>query len=41
VPPGHWRNALTGEAVGGGRALVADLLKRFPVALLERSEDAP
>lgn len=33
---GQWQNELTGEQVAGGRVLVADLLKRFPVALLSR-----
>jgi (1->4)-alpha-D-glucan 1-alpha-D-glucosylmutase len=33
LPPGEWRDVLTGAAVTGGA--VADLL-RFPVALLER-----
>jgi (1->4)-alpha-D-glucan 1-alpha-D-glucosylmutase len=37
LPPGRWRNALTGDALDGGEARVADLLARFPVALLERA----
>jgi (1->4)-alpha-D-glucan 1-alpha-D-glucosylmutase len=36
LPSGRWHNELTGEAVEGGRRLVADLLARFPVALLSR-----
>lgn len=36
LPIGQWRNELTGETVGGGKILVDDLLKRFPVALLWR-----
>ena len=33
LPPGRWRNQLTGESVSG-RVGVAELLARFPVALL-------
>ncbi|MDQ3492679.1 MAG: malto-oligosyltrehalose synthase [Chloroflexota bacterium] len=36
VPPDDWRNALTGEEWQGGRLPLADLLARFPVALLVR-----
>jgi len=36
LPDGRWRNELTGEPIGGGRALIADLLKQFPVCLLSR-----
>jgi (1->4)-alpha-D-glucan 1-alpha-D-glucosylmutase len=36
LPPGRWRNELTGEDVDGGSRSVADLLARFPVALLAR-----
>jgi len=36
LPPGCWRNELTEEDVEGGRRPVADLLARFPVALLVR-----
>jgi len=36
LPPGRWRNELTEEDVEGGRRPVADLLARFPVALLWR-----
>jgi (1->4)-alpha-D-glucan 1-alpha-D-glucosylmutase len=32
--PGHWRDELTGDDVDGGPVPVADLLARFPVALL-------
>jgi len=36
-PGGPWRNLFTGDELpGGGRIPVADLLARFPVALLER-----
>ncbi len=41
LPDGRWRNEFTGETRAGGRALVADLLHRFPVALLSRLEDEP
>jgi (1->4)-alpha-D-glucan 1-alpha-D-glucosylmutase len=36
VPEGRWRNRLTGAEVEGGRVLVGELLKTFPVALLTR-----
>ncbi len=36
VPEGRWRNRLTGAEIEGGRVLVGDLLKGFPVALLTR-----
>ncbi|MFW6198163.1 MAG: malto-oligosyltrehalose synthase, partial [Myxococcota bacterium] len=36
IPPGPWRNVFTGDAVDGGRVSAAELLTRFPVALLER-----
>jgi (1->4)-alpha-D-glucan 1-alpha-D-glucosylmutase len=39
LPAGTWSSALTGEPVGGGMAL-AELLARFPVALLEREAAA-
>ncbi|MFN8534856.1 MAG: hypothetical protein U0556_15070 [Dehalococcoidia bacterium] len=38
VPDGRWRNLLTGDEHEGGPVLLADLLRRFPVALLERVE---
>ena len=34
LPGGMWRNQLTGERTPGGEVAVADLLCRFPVALL-------
>jgi len=36
LPPGRWRNVLTGGEVEAGERPIADLLARFPVALLER-----
>jgi (1->4)-alpha-D-glucan 1-alpha-D-glucosylmutase len=33
---GTWRNVLTGEELSGGKVRVADLLRRFPVALLSQ-----
>ncbi|MFO8152635.1 malto-oligosyltrehalose synthase [Thioalkalivibrio sp.] len=40
IPPGRWRNRLSGALLeGDGDALVADLLAPFPLALLERVED--
>jgi (1->4)-alpha-D-glucan 1-alpha-D-glucosylmutase len=37
LPRGGWRDELTGEEIAGGPRPVADLLARFPVALLARS----
>jgi (1->4)-alpha-D-glucan 1-alpha-D-glucosylmutase len=37
IPAGWWRNWLTGETVNGGTVQLADLTRRFPVALLGRS----
>jgi (1->4)-alpha-D-glucan 1-alpha-D-glucosylmutase len=37
LPPGSWRNVLTSEEHRGGEVDVSALLRRFPVALLERS----
>ena len=37
LPPGRWRDVLTGDALDGGERAVAEVLGRFPVALLERS----
>jgi (1->4)-alpha-D-glucan 1-alpha-D-glucosylmutase len=39
IPNGRWRNHFTAETLNGGVALVAELLKRFPVALLLREEE--
>ncbi|HKV10322.1 MAG TPA: malto-oligosyltrehalose synthase [Thermoanaerobaculia bacterium] len=36
LPAGPWRNELTGEEVEGNETRLADLLARFPVALLAR-----
>ena len=36
LPPGRWRNEFTGEVCGGGGMPLAELLARFPVALLAR-----
>ena len=38
VPAGRWHNRLTGELVEGGKRLLAELLGRFPVALLVDEE---
>jgi (1->4)-alpha-D-glucan 1-alpha-D-glucosylmutase len=40
LPAGRWRNELTGDVVSGGSARLADLLRRFPVALLARDDPA-
>ncbi len=37
LPAGRWRDVITGEPAEGGPVAVADLLRRFPVALLERA----
>jgi (1->4)-alpha-D-glucan 1-alpha-D-glucosylmutase len=39
IPEGKWRNLFTGESVRAGRVRMADMLRRFPVALLERLGD--
>lgn len=39
LPPGHWRNILTGDKLVAGTSQVSDLLARFPVALLVREDD--
>ena len=36
LPEGAWQNLLTGDPVPGGTVRLADLLRRFPVALLAR-----
>ncbi len=36
LPPGEWKNNLTGETLSGGRLRVQTILQRFPVALLTR-----
>ncbi|HWM89600.1 MAG TPA: malto-oligosyltrehalose synthase [Thermoanaerobaculia bacterium] len=36
IPPGPWRNELTGEEIAGGEVRLAGLFRRFPVALLSR-----
>ena len=38
IPPGRWRDCLTGELIEAGDCRLADLLKVFPVALLVREE---
>jgi (1->4)-alpha-D-glucan 1-alpha-D-glucosylmutase len=37
LPAGRWVDVITGEPADGGPVAVADLLARFPVALLERA----
>ena len=41
LPRGDWANQLTGELLQGGPARVADLMRRFPVALLARERISP
>ena len=38
VPEGRWHNRLTGDSMDGGILRIAELLRRFPVALLTRQE---
>jgi len=38
LPAGRWHNVLTGDELRGGEIRVADILARFPVALLARPE---
>ena len=38
LPSGHWHNRLDGSAHDGGHTDLADLLGRFPVALLTRDQ---
>ncbi len=40
LPPGRWRNRLTGDQVPGGPVQVGEILRRFPVALLVRERNA-
>jgi len=40
LPPGRWRHAFTDDIFGGGELRVANLLRRFPVALLFREDDS-
>ncbi len=35
IPKGNWRNILTDELIAGGTIHIAEVLSRFPVALLE------
>jgi (1->4)-alpha-D-glucan 1-alpha-D-glucosylmutase len=37
LPEGRWRDVLTADEVAGGERAVAEVLARFPVALLERA----
>jgi (1->4)-alpha-D-glucan 1-alpha-D-glucosylmutase len=38
LPAGYWRHVLTDEKFAGGDIAVGDLLRRFPVAVLERQD---
>ena len=40
LPEGTWTDVLTGHQYAGGSVLLADLLTRFPCAVLERTSDA-
>jgi (1->4)-alpha-D-glucan 1-alpha-D-glucosylmutase len=39
LPPGNWRNELTGELMPPGPAALGDLMRKFPVALLTKEEN--
>ena len=39
LPPGRWRNTLTGDLIDGGRQRAQGLLRRFSVALLIKESD--
>ena len=41
LPSGDWTNHLTGDRLRGGPARLADLMRRFPVALLARERFSP
>jgi (1->4)-alpha-D-glucan 1-alpha-D-glucosylmutase len=41
LPRGQWANHLTGERLRGGRIKLAELMHRFPVALLAREGTQP
>jgi maltooligosyltrehalose synthase len=38
LPPVYWHDVLSDEKWAGGEVAVRDLLRRFPVAVLERQE---
>ena len=38
LPPGRWHHTFTDEIFNGGELRIANLLKRFPVALLSRED---
>ncbi|WP_246227009.1 malto-oligosyltrehalose synthase [Propioniciclava coleopterorum] len=40
LPAGRWRDVLTGAEFDGGSVLIADLLNRYPAAVLEKTADA-
>jgi (1->4)-alpha-D-glucan 1-alpha-D-glucosylmutase len=41
LPRGEWTNHLTGERLRGGHIQLAELMRRFPVALLSRERTWP
>ncbi len=41
LPAGDWTNQMTGERLRGGSTRLADLMRRFPVALLARERISP
>ena len=38
LPPGRWTEVVTGSGIDDGEVTVADLLRRFPVAVLARAD---
>jgi (1->4)-alpha-D-glucan 1-alpha-D-glucosylmutase len=40
LPRGRWRNVLTGDALDGGEAALAKMMRRFPLCLLASEEFA-
>ena len=38
LPRGRWNNVLTGDAIGSGEVVLANLMERFPVCLLARED---
>ena len=39
LPPGVWKNVLTGDSLQEGKAEINNLFSRFPVALLVREKE--
>jgi (1->4)-alpha-D-glucan 1-alpha-D-glucosylmutase len=39
IPPGRWKNLLTGDSQEGGKLRIQSVLHRFPVALLVKASE--